>query len=263
MDCNRNWRFSDRRRRLNLDERGAAVESEAAHRVSIINVYRCDDYAWLSADTAAVLPECPTVASCKVMPLVQMPAVVACRGVNAFSSILFVAILTRPCDFDFLLGEMPQLCSYASAGVEEWKTRGIVAADAPTDKHEAVLVGWSHAQGRIVGREYTREDTDDHSFVVSDIEHVSIAPGDASLRGLPDPRTQRDMERLARAQMKLMREKTPENVTGGKLIALRIGRSRIQSEEICDLDAPASAATVMRFTPSSVVRARLASPMGV
>jgi hypothetical protein len=196
--------------------------------LSILNVYVQDKYALVGVDThmndAHGAPLCEVS---KMIPLVHLNAVIACRGdIQFFLGAFGVALLSyiqNVFSFDQLFESMNELLgALYRQQVTMFSKGGWSPADVEKLASESVLlVGWSESRRRFVAREF-RQDTASEGFYVQEINPQHIAPWDEEIDRLPYPKSEEHMERLATAQVQLLRTKAPGTSAGGRLMIARL-----------------------------------------
>lgn len=197
--------------------------------MTILNCWITPERALIGTDTEMAVPcgaapEGKRAQCTKLLPLVHLNAVLACRGEAIFFKAVFDAINLSGGDdldavFDAMAGALPGLLSATRDGL---RMGGVTHATIP-DSQTIVLVGWSPRAGRIVGVEWTQE-TSARGFVADDINPHYIAPWNRSIEPFADPTTPETMMQLARKQVRLMRERAPGAAAGGKLILAELTR---------------------------------------
>lgn len=204
--------------------------------MSILNAIVTLDTAIVGVDTETISADCRTVGRfSKMVPLVHANTIFAGRGTAVFlSAVLSSLHLTGGEDFDGLVARLP------AAAEEAYKMLLIVASrlgqrdTTSLGGQTAVLVGYSAKRGRMVCFECEQE-AHGQGFKCSDDHGYHIAPWAASLDRLPQPATMELMIHYARAQIRLMKEKAPQLVTGGQLIVAKMTREAMWIGPVYDL----------------------------
>ena len=88
----------------------------------------------------------------------------------------------------------------------------------------------------MIGMEYEQE-TRDKGFSANELKRHHIAPWDSSLSHYRDPTTIETMVLLARAQLRLLRQKAPGAAAGGKFVAFELLRDRVTMRQVYDFDS--------------------------
>lgn len=179
---------------------------------------------WLTAETALVGVDTVTVRTdgsrhhgSKLLPLVH-----AAR------------LHMNTMDFDAAVDVLPSMLPIAFNDFLAGASNSGIPDTPEFDRNTVVIVGWSRRKDHMVGWQYNQENRAS-GFAVKAINPYSIAPWDVSLEKYPDPKTMRDMERLARAQHRLLLEKEPAAACGGSFIVACLGRNGMQISTVCDL----------------------------
>jgi hypothetical protein len=102
---------------------------------------------------------------------------------------------------------------------------------------ELVIVGWSTRRGTMQGRQYIKRG-DMEAFTATDCA-FHISPWNESMQGIKtEPQA---VERLARAQVRWMRETFPGAACGGKLLMAHVTRKGITTTIKASLPVEATA----------------------
>lgn len=206
--------------------------------MSILNIRLRGDYALIAVDTGAVMPDGSLLELSKLAPLIHIPAVIGYRGTSPFMPLVFMrCVMKAGRDLENLLDDVPTILPAAFEQLLAWEAQGLPQhSDAPIDKQMIALVGWSRKQEKMIGRIWEQADRA-AGFIATDITTVHIGPWHQSIAHLDEPFVAADMERLARAQVQLMRDKTPALVTGGRLFVASLDRKgTISIRPQCNLD---------------------------
>lgn len=203
--------------------------------MSILNVWLTPDCATVGVDTETIALNGTTGHTSKLIPLIHMNSVIACRGQLLFLTILFEICHSNPIyDLDNLLAALSEnLSALFKKFLEVGGTVGI--PDTPNlDGNEVIVVGWSNQLKRIIGRAYIQTNRAD-GFHEKEIDGRYIAPGDMTLpvrTASPE-----DIERLVLAQVRLTDEKAPGEAAGGRFIIADLSRDLMTIRPLFDLPA--------------------------
>jgi hypothetical protein len=174
------------------------------------------------------------------MPLPHLHAVFGFRGAQPiFSSLLMFLHMSIWEDLDELCAHLPEVLPAAvEAAKAAMQADPRFAPPNPAVLEEAQLavIGWSPREDRMVGRVFTQAPPA-KGFRAESIRDTLTAPTDPSIENLPDPDTPAAMERLARAQVALIKATDPAAAGGGRLLLCEITRRDITITRYCDLDA--------------------------
>lgn len=209
--------------------------------MSILNVSITDKLALVGVDTEAVLElEGSTIRAemSKMIPLVHIGGMLTGRGNALFLLHAFNACHNAAKNLDDLLDGLPELLQEISKYFAQFavlpKTMG------RGGKQEIVLVGYSSAKNKIVGRVFCG-DMIEGVFEARDIQGAYAAPWPTDWSNsnpeTPQPVNIPDMVRLAKSQVALLHERAPGESGGGKFIVARISRDEMLIRQECDLDA--------------------------
>lgn len=188
--------------------------------MSLLNAWVTPEEAIVAVDTEGVGRDGVRSPMCKIVALAQLGGVIAFRGQSLFfGSVAHICMSRRYQTFDELLDDLPVIVELA-ASPPQWDVPGF-------DGNELIAVGWSTKQSRIVARLLTRRGGA-HEFTVSEPQGC-LAPWDAGdFFGIPTEASA--IERIARAQVRWMRETYANPTCGGSLIVCTIKRDAINLE---------------------------------
>ncbi len=204
--------------------------------MSILNIWVEPHRVLMCADTITDLPEGGFAAVSKMMPLVHLNCILAGRGHLSFFALLFTLCRAKFEDFDVLSAAMP---SVANSAIALLKNAG--GADALTDPQASleeqyiVLAGWSEEAHRMVAHEF-RCEAENGGFIRTPIPQWYISPwSECIARQNPAPKDINAMEKLAREQLELYKERFPNAAAGGRLIAAEIYHDGMHLYPACEL----------------------------
>lgn len=211
--------------------------------MSLLNVSLNLEGALVAVDTEMVAPVDGTRAhGSKLLALPHLHAVFGFRGAQTTFTALFMMLHASVWDdLDELLGYLPSILpSAVEAAKAMVKTDPRFAPPDPAmlGELQLALVAWSPREERMIGHVFTQL-VDGQGFQAERIRDYLIAPSDPSIENLPDPDTPATMERLARAQVALIKATDPGKAGGGRLLLCEITRRDITITQHCDLDAAA------------------------
>jgi hypothetical protein len=207
--------------------------------VTILNVWCEGGRALVAVDTASTENGKRGRELSKLVPIVHLNAVAACRGNAAFFLLLGHGLLTRSIlgDFDALVRATPRITQeafdmfMASGG----STQG-PDAHATREHQCVVLAGWSPTAQRMRAFEF-RCNQAQGAFVQREFDRGYRSPWIQEFdRQYPILNTVEAMERLARAQLLLYEDKAPEWRTGGRLIVAEMDRLSTTIKTVCHFD---------------------------
>lgn len=187
--------------------------------MSILNAWVTPERALLATDSA--VDEQPGVTVSKMFGVPLWPAVIGGRGLS-FAAPMLVPAAAMVTDFGGLLD--------GAAGAIAQNARQIAqqfpGAAQNGGGQEIVIVGWSQAQGRVVGRLFSR-DTMLSPVREEAIDPHHIAPWHDDLEGLPDPDTPERMAALVRAQAAVLHREKPGAAAGGTIVLAELTRDGV------------------------------------
>jgi hypothetical protein len=207
--------------------------------MSLLNVSLQLEQALVAVDTQAVAPADGTWAHLsKLLLLPHLNAVFAFRGAQPSFNTLFMMLHMSVWEnldemLDYLPSMLPGAVEAAKAAVQT-DPRFAPPDLAVLAEFQLVAVGWSPREGRMVGRLFTQTPPA-VGFVAEEIKDYLVAPSDGSIEDLPDPDTPAEMERVARAQVSLIKATDPNKSGGGKLILAAINRRTVTISQHCEL----------------------------
>lgn len=181
--------------------------------MSLLNAWIAPGEALVAVDTDGTRPDGERFSTSKMLALPHLSAVIALRGQAAFFHLLFLRALHFQ-SFDQLAREMPGIIAETEAAIpDELIVSGVVGQG-----HELMLVGYSPMLERMVGLQFIRRDGKRERREVD--KHVS--PWHRELAGTSiEPQ---DLEALAAAQVRWMRQTFENAACGGSLLVCRITR---------------------------------------
>lgn len=200
--------------------------------MSILNAFLEPERALIGVDTQFAAQHGSPRQISKLMPLIHLNAIVACRGSVFIATALFAMCQVVGSDFDELLEAMPGFLEHVSDKAAEIPGRIGVTDKMPFDGQSVIAVGWS--AGRMIGRQFEQENRET-GFVAEGFNPHYSAPWDESLPQFPDLKTREGMGVLARAQARLLREKCPDVAAGGRFIVAEITRNSMSIAPVCEL----------------------------
>lgn len=183
--------------------------------MSLLNAWIAPNEAIVAVDTVCA----GGTVSSKLSLIPHLPAVLAMRGQRVFHTLLFVKCLDAGFrTFDEMTDRMPELLR----AVEPWMSEEMMFPGSGA-KEEVFITGWSHRRNWMVGWSFVKKGIDTEF----DAEEVvrSIAPSHESMSGLS--LKSGAVEKLAAAQVKLMRSLRPDAHFGGTLIVCRVTKTSI------------------------------------
>jgi hypothetical protein len=187
--------------------------------VSLLNAWVTPAEAIVAVDTDGVGQDGARMPSSKLLPIPHLNAVMALRGQSAFLAFLFLRCISSSFEtFDEMNDAMPGVL----ADVDAYLPADKIVSSCRIG-NELVLAGWSARRGRMLGRRFLKRDDMDE-FSAADTE-LHVAPWHASLEGTPTKA--HAVEKLARAQVRWMREMFPNAACGGKLLVCRLTRKSL------------------------------------
>ena len=207
--------------------------------MSILNVWISPERALIASDSEAAAVDGPGARVSKFFTIPHLDVVIGHRGCAQYfcfmASVLQMLSLAR--DIETILDTLP---AYLSPMIEQTKLAmtthyGWKKIDTDlVDGESLVVVGWSHKQGRMVAREFTQM-TLAEGFVVRDIDPCYISPYDESINQGEYPENATSMEKLVRAQVRLIKDKEPKAAAGGNLMLCQLRRGSVQIVRGCEL----------------------------
>jgi hypothetical protein len=196
--------------------------------LSILNVHIAADESLVGVDTEARNDGGDVILTSKLFAIPHLFAVIAFRGnmwtcQRSFWELLPPRRERRIGSFDELLPHMPEIlkASWIDAAEMEPEDLG----------DEAVLSGWSSAQGRVVAMLYDRK-VGALDFAASSLSRHHVAPWHEELALAPEPACKRSMLELAQAQCELIYAKAPRRAAGGDFICAQVRRDCIRIEKL-------------------------------
>jgi hypothetical protein len=151
----------------------------------------------------------------KISTIPHLNAVIAHQGQTDLHRILFLQCLKKSFrTFDEMCDDMPAMLRESEAWIpKDWNVKGNLG-------NQFVIVGWSARSNAMTGREY-RKFADDAEYSSDEIVRViSPSMADFSLKSGA-------VEKLAAAQVRLMRNLRPDVHVGGTLIVCRVTKTSI------------------------------------
>jgi hypothetical protein len=199
--------------------------------VSLLNAWITPASAIVYVDTEGVTRGGARKAMSKMLTMPHLPAVVAMRGSASFLAGVFHSCVSRGFDsYDELLAALPDILEYIDVTLPSF------VRDPAFPDVELLTVGFSNEHERMLGRLHTKRQ-DSPAFSIRDTEGC-VAPWHAeSMSGIPT--AEEDAERIARAQVRWMRER--QGIGGGKLIACRITPDAISMQHVLEFSEEESA----------------------
>jgi hypothetical protein len=173
----------------------------------------------------------------KLHTLFLQRAVITGRGPIAVIATAHHFATCAMVDFDALAEAMPLLCRRAWLQVAALAT---YVGNPPLGPASIHLVGWSRAAQRMRAYQYTMA-PDVPVFGVASVEPRFAAPiieGERLEFGLPS------MKSYARAQIRWIRERFPDEASGGPLICATITRDTIALSDVGVVNQPTPATRV-------------------
>lgn len=204
--------------------------------MSLVNVWLTRDRALIGVDTGAALLGGPLGHVSKLLPLSHLNAILTGLGHIHFINSLFAGLqMANVPSFDALLQIVPRVLPEVFDGWAGYVATLERCDPAELERQRVVLVGWSTAEGRPIGREFAQE-TRAVGWVCDPIEPYYIMPWHDSLSGLPDPVNAVALTTLARAQVALLRRVEPGSPIGGRLIVAQLTRGGVSMGSVCNLE---------------------------
>lgn len=176
--------------------------------MSILDVIIYPDGALVACDTQTVPMEdgAGVVGPVsKLYPLVAANAVIAGRGVGAFTSELARLCCFVPGGFDEILAALPSYCEAVHVAVSEGAKAYGITDVSPLDQAEAVLVGYSRQHRRVVGYSIIKAGAG-KPFEIERIEAMLMAPGDPEPQYAAGRTGLETVLNLGRAQAAILRK---------------------------------------------------------
>lgn len=166
----------------------------------------------------------------KMLPIPHLPAVMGFRGQGMFAAnVLQWCTCGGFASFDELVAALPGILAGVDLSLPEHLK---VSVQGGGVGNEVIAVGWSHAQGRMLGHVFS-EGEDLPGFFGRE-RGAYIAPWDEdSMAGIP--KTAKAVERIARAQVRWMQAKI--GLGGGKLIVCRVTKGSLTMNHVALLES--------------------------
>lgn len=213
--------------------------------MSIVNAFVSPECGVVCADTEAGPDGGPYIDVSKLVPLPHMSAVIAFRGSMLFLAGAVNGVFVLGCDFDELSRHMPDLLQGSSDNAIKMLPR-VGLADKMTSEEagcgEAILVGFSPAEDRIVGHHFRRIALDG-GFVTNSHARYFSSPAwsdvDFNLPAISANVTRENMKTLALERSRLARARDTVGVAtgGGRLIYAEVRRDSMTIETVMDFPA--------------------------
>lgn len=193
--------------------------------MSIVNVLITPDRAVVAVDTLAedaISGELSEGAKLLLIP--QHNIVIAGRGSAQFFLRIYHLCLEASFRKAFSIEQIMR--ELGPVMDQLWPNYVRAAQDARLDlaqlESEIVVVGWSKAQGRIVGTAYAKSDVEQHARVAALVGGIA-SPGEP-LRGGPDSFEPEAILAAGRRQAEYLNAQEGRAVAGGRLIATFLQR---------------------------------------
>lgn len=187
--------------------------------MSLLDAWIQPTEATVAVDTDGAALDGSPMPTSKLLALPHLGAVLALRGQAAFLAMLFVRSVSGFGAFDELTDAMGGLVAETDALVP-----GALIAGGPVVGNELLVVGWSERRSRMVGLQYVKRG-EMVAFSEREVDrHVS--PWDAKAMAGVQP-VAPALERLARSQVRWMRESFPGAACGGRLLIAHLTRKSV------------------------------------
>lgn len=187
--------------------------------MSLLNAWITPAEAIVAVDTDGVGDGGKQLFLSKLSTIPHLNAVIAHRGqVDFHRTLFFLALKASFRTFDAMCDAMPALLKEA----EEWVPSHLIVEGSPIG-NEVVIAGWSARENAMVGRQFQKREGD-KGFAVDEVVRA-IAPWYDSMAGLS--LKSGEVEKIASAQVRLMRNQCPDVFFGGTLIVCRVTRTSI------------------------------------
>lgn len=186
--------------------------------MSLLNAWITRTEAIVAVDTDGVDLDGKRMPTSKLLTIPHLNAVLGLRGQAAFLSFVFLRCLSSSFEsFDEMNDALPLILEEADS-LPDWS----IAKDCRIG-NEMLAVGWSDRRSRMLGRQFVKRDGMTE-FSATDADfHVS--PWHSSMSHIQP--TAAAVERIAREQVRWMRETYPGAACGGKLIVCNINKGSI------------------------------------
>ncbi len=202
--------------------------------MSILNAWASPDEILVAADTQVVTNEGEINECSKLIVLPHINAVLGCRGVVLFYSIVAMQCVQLAGDFDRLAAELRTwLPRIFGRMVQELQACGRLDM-AAIEGETILLAGWSTAARRMVARVW-QQDTAAGGFIETEASPAYVSPFNEGLFDQEAPRTPELMEVLARKQARLLRDRVPGCAAGGRLVVGRVTQRAVTVSTVADL----------------------------
>lgn len=204
--------------------------------MSIMNVWIEPDRATVAVDTEGFDPRFGKIWVSKMVPHVQLNAVLAARGSGGLIAVMCSGLLRDPRGFDALTADMPGLAAASLVEYERQAAKMGVSLDSLSPADQIAWVGWSDEEQQMVGWLYLRG-VGERTFTQRRIKPWVVMPGEP-FTGLPDtPKSHADHLRIGRQQTRWHRSALPGRAIGGDMIVAEFDRAAMTTTNIGDLDA--------------------------
>lgn len=184
--------------------------------MSLLNAWILPDEAIIAVDTDGVDDEGIRMPTSKLLLVPHLNAVLALRGQLALLSFLLVRSISSALDsFDALCDAMPAMLGEAAGAIP-----GELVVASPIDGFELVAAGWSARRSRMAARLFVKRG-DMPDMLERDVDRF-VSPWNEAMQGVTV--APQALDKIARAQVRWMRETFPGAACGGRLIVCRLTR---------------------------------------
>lgn len=205
-----------------------------------MNVWVHPDRATIAVDTTGISVIHGKVSVSKLVPLVQINAVIAGRGSGGLIGVLYSGVCRMPFSFDDLAAHMPE---FLNKSLIEYERVCRLAGYEPEDVStvdQIAFVGWSESEDRMAAWLYVRGERE-RTFSARRISPWTIAPGECFSERPAVPTNHEEVVHIAVKQTAWHLAAHPGKAIGGDLLVADLTRTSLTITTACDLDAAVAA----------------------